>query len=290
MSLPAGESAESPPRGDRSATAAAKMAASGRVRRQTRRHAVIGRSPSVPGASVRRLWRGGRQIRGDGFCVKIAAPAAEGARAGSPGSGRSRLGQSPNQGVPRADKPPVLPLPEDTRADKPPVAPPRWVGHPWHTGQEPVSPQTPLSPSAGIWHTPPRMDAPPPKPRLLRRRTLLRLAAGGAVLGLSAEAVRVFALTNQHTVIPGRVYRSAQLGREELGRVIAEKKIRTVINLRGTCPETEWYTAECEATAASGISQEDVTLSAKRLPAPAEVCRVIVVLDRTETPVLIHCQ
>jgi len=63
-----------------------------------------------------------------------------------------------------------------------------------------------------------------------------------------------------------------------------------VITLRGSCPETEWYTAECEATAAAGISQEDVTLSAKRLPAPAEVRRVIEVLDRTETPVLIHCQ
>lgn len=137
------------------------------------------------------------------------------------------------------------------------------------------------------------MDAPPPPPpprRRLTRRTLLRLAGAGAALGLTAEAVRVFALTNQHTVIPGKVYRSAQLFPDELKRVIREKNIRTVINLRGTCPDTGWYLGEARTTHAAGISQEDVAFSAKRLPAPNEVRRLIEVLDHTEYPVIVHCQ
>jgi hypothetical protein len=132
------------------------------------------------------------------------------------------------------------------------------------------------------------MDAPPR--RRFSRRTLLRLAAAGVLAVPLAEAVRVFALANTHTVIDGKVYRTAQLGGAELERFIADKKIRTVINLRGTCPDTAWYLAECRATAAAEISQEDITLSAKRLPAPAEVRRVIEVLEGTAYPVVIHCQ
>lgn len=133
------------------------------------------------------------------------------------------------------------------------------------------------------------MDAPPPR-RWFSRRTLLRLAGAAVLAPPLAEAVRVFALTNVHTVIDGRVYRTAQLDGPDLRRFIADKKVRTVINLRGSCPDTDWYLDECRATAAADVSQEDITLSAKRLPAPAEVRRVIEVLDGTEKPVVIHCQ
>jgi protein tyrosine phosphatase (PTP) superfamily phosphohydrolase (DUF442 family) len=134
------------------------------------------------------------------------------------------------------------------------------------------------------------MDAPHPKPRRFTRRTLFRVAGAGLALGLTAEAVRVFLLTNKHTVIRGQVYRTAQLSPEQLQRFIAEKKIRTVINLRGTCTEAAWYQAEARATHAADVSQEDVSLSAKRLPPPNEVRRLIDVLDHTEYPVVMHCQ
>ena len=129
------------------------------------------------------------------------------------------------------------------------------------------------------------MDA----PRFSRRR-LLRFAGAAAGLGLAAEAVRVFLWTNRHAVIPGRVYRSAQLSDATLDRAIAEHGIRTVVNLRGTCPDTPWYLAEARATAAADVNLEDVSLSAKRLPAPAEVRRLVEVLDGTEYPILLHCQ
>jgi protein tyrosine phosphatase (PTP) superfamily phosphohydrolase (DUF442 family) len=117
----------------------------------------------------------------------------------------------------------------------------------------------------------------------------LRLAGAGAVAAASIEAARVFAGSNEHTVIPGRVYRSAQLSRDKLERTIAERKIRTVINLRGCCPDMAWYRDEARATHAAAVSQEDITLSAKRYPHPGEIGRLIEVLDHTDYPVLLHC-
>src|SRR5262249_25709305 len=77
---------------------------------------------------------------------------------------------------------------------------------------------------------------------------------------------------------------------DDLTRLIRAKGVRTVINLRGTCPETDWYVGEARATHAAGVSQEDLALSAKRLPAPDEVRRLIDVLDHTEYPITFHCQ
>lgn len=141
------------------------------------------------------------------------------------------------------------------------------------------------------------MDAPEPTPpapapgrtRLTRRR-LFKLAGGALALGFGAEFLRVVARTNEHTVIPGRVYRTAQLKPERLQKFIAEKGIRTVVNLRGVCSNMPWYLDECRATHAANVNQEDITFSAKRFPAPAEVQRLIEVLDHTAYPIVFHCQ
>jgi hypothetical protein len=135
------------------------------------------------------------------------------------------------------------------------------------------------------------MDAPPPPPapRRFSRRTLFKLAGAGAVVGLSLEAGRVLAGSNEHTVIPGKVYRSAQLSRQKLRHVIADKKIRTVINLRGCCPDMDWYMGDARATHGAGVSQEDLNFSATRFPPPPELRRLVEIFDRTEYPVLSHC-
>jgi len=137
------------------------------------------------------------------------------------------------------------------------------------------------------------MDAPEPPPlpisRRFTRRNLFRLAGAGVGLGVVAEFGRILFGSNEHTVIPGKVYRSAQLTQQKLERVIAEKHVRTVINLRGCCPETDWYMSDARGTHAAAISQEDLTFSAKRWPPPPEIRRLIEVFDRTEYPVLLHC-
>jgi len=128
-----------------------------------------------------------------------------------------------------------------------------------------------------------------PPPRRFTRRNLLRLAGAGAFLGVTAEAARVVFGSNEHTVIPGKVYRSAQLSQQKLERVIAEKKIRTVLNLRGCCPEMDWYRCDAQATHATGICQEDLTFSAKRYPPAPEITRLVEIFDRAELPLIMHC-
>src|SRR5438128_1483969 len=122
-----------------------------------------------------------------------------------------------------------------------------------------------------------------PRPRLARRA--LFYLPGLVILGW---LLSIFVGSNAHAVIDGRVYRTAQLDGDDLAGYIREKNIRTVINLRGHCPEMDWYMAEAAACTAAGVSQEDITLSANRLPPPTELRRLIDVLDHTEYPILFH--
>lgn len=135
------------------------------------------------------------------------------------------------------------------------------------------------------------MSSPVPAP--LPRRRLAWLAFGlvaAALLWPALETYRVYAGANDHTVIPDRVYRAAQPTEKELKGLIEKNRIRTVLNLRGTTPWDGWYQGECRATFAADVSQEDVALSANTLPFPAELKRVVEVLDRSEYPVLVHCK
>lgn len=126
-------------------------------------------------------------------------------------------------------------------------------------------------------------------------RRIVRLTATAALLGVGLYLLRMYAGTNEHVVLPGRVYRSAQPSGPRLAELIRDENIRTVLNLRGTAqpvnlPRAGWYRAEAEATHAGGASLEDVTLSAFLLPPPAELRRAIDVLDHAEAPILLHCK
>lgn len=123
-----------------------------------------------------------------------------------------------------------------------------------------------------------------------RRLARLALTLGG--VGLAAETVRVFAGSNRHAVIPGRVYRCSQPSAGGLRDIISDHNIRTVINLRGPslAPAADWYADELTVGHETGVSQEDFTLSASLPPPPAELRRLVEVLDHTAYPVLVHCK
>lgn len=126
-----------------------------------------------------------------------------------------------------------------------------------------------------------------------RRTTWKRLATGfviGVIAVLSLETGRVVLGNNFHEIMPGRAYRSAQLSPSSLRALIKKYGIRTVVNLRGCCMTTDWYDNECRVTHDLNVSQEDVTFSATRLPAPSEVRRLIDVFDRSEHPLVMHCR
>jgi protein tyrosine phosphatase (PTP) superfamily phosphohydrolase (DUF442 family) len=127
-------------------------------------------------------------------------------------------------------------------------------------------------------------------PRLRRWRWPVRIVLTLGLLAIGLEAVRVYGGTNQHEVIPGKIYRSAQPTRANLQELASRYGIKTVLNLRGVTPWDGWYQVETQATHDLNLSQEDVTMSAQAMPAPAELRRIVEVFDQTEYPVLVHCK
>jgi hypothetical protein len=128
----------------------------------------------------------------------------------------------------------------------------------------------------------------PTRSRRLKRTVL----AIGTILvvALAAEVRYIYFGRNWHEVVPGRVYRCAQLSEADLAEQIEQGGIRTIVNLRGTCMGFDWYNTECRTTSRLGVSQEDITLSATRLPAPDELRRFVEVIERSDFPIAMHCR
>jgi len=109
------------------------------------------------------------------------------------------------------------------------------------------------------------------------------LVVGGLVgwkLGLS---------DNFATVRPGTLYRSGQMEASALSAVIDRHRIKTVLNLRGSHPESSWYRAERAATLGAGATQVDIPLSSCEWMSRAQARALLEVLDSAERPLLIHC-
>jgi hypothetical protein len=128
-------------------------------------------------------------------------------------------------------------------------------------------------------------------PRSRRRlgRILVRGGATCLIVGPLLYVLYVLAGPNYHTVVPGLVYRSAQLSPASLAVLVRHKDIHTVINLRGCCDPLPWYGEESALTNQLNISQEDISFSAGRLPSVPALRQLIEVLDRSTYPVLLHC-
>lgn len=126
-----------------------------------------------------------------------------------------------------------------------------------------------------------------------QHRSIVPSIIRGALAGLLAVSLATVGRVlgdNLNDVQSGRVYRSGQLSPARLKEVIEERQIRTVVNLRGCCPDFEWHRQECKVTHDTGVSQEDIFLSAVRLPSPTEVRRLLHVLDHSDYPILLHCR
>jgi hypothetical protein len=133
------------------------------------------------------------------------------------------------------------------------------------------------------------MTVPPGAPRPPLPRVLLRGFFLGLLLTTCLHAGYILLGTNFHTVVPGEVYRSAQLSASALERFIREKHIRTVVNLRGCCDPEQSYLDESRVTFRNSVSQEDLGFSSSRLPSVPILHQLLEVIDRSEYPILFHC-
>ena len=112
---------------------------------------------------------------------------------------------------------------------------------------------------------------------------LAALAAGGYWL-----YIRVLT-TNFHTVVEGKVYRSAQPGADQLRRWAGRYGLKTVINLRGAS-RLPFYQAERRAAQAAGLKMIDIRLTSQDAPSALWIRRLVNALGTAEPPMLIHCR
>ncbi len=90
-------------------------------------------------------------------------------------------------------------------------------------------------------------------------------------------------------VEPGKVFRSGQLSPEDLKKLIDEKKIKTVINLRGEHPGEKWYDQEFLLTEQLGINLVSIDMFVGQIPHKRSLLYLLENLRDAERPILIHC-
>ncbi len=95
---------------------------------------------------------------------------------------------------------------------------------------------------------------------------------------------------NFHAVESGQVYRSAQLDGEDLTRRIQENGIKSVLNLRGESPGSDWYDAELAAARSQGVTHLDYRMSAGKPLSLEQMQEVLRLIEQAPKPILIHCK
>ena len=116
------------------------------------------------------------------------------------------------------------------------------------------------------------------------------LLAGLVVGGLFIQSLfNTYLYSNLYQAVAPGMYRSAQLSPEQLARVIRRLGIHTVVNLRGQGPEP-WYTAEREVVAQNSARLIDLPFSATVYPDPAQLEKLLDVVEQIKPPFLVHCK
>lgn len=109
------------------------------------------------------------------------------------------------------------------------------------------------------------------------------LLVGGLFLGVQQL------VGNFHTVVPGQLYRSAQLDAGQIAEMQKTYGIKTIINLRGPS-SARWYTQEVAEAERLGVNHIDFTLSAQRELTQQQVEELVALMRDAPKPILVHCK
>lgn len=131
---------------------------------------------------------------------------------------------------------------------------------------------------------------PGPSPRVRKRRRLAWAVAGAVLIPLAIKEGDVLVGQNFHAVVPGELYRSAQLSPSALRARVEREGIRTVVNLRGENKGQTWYDDEVRECAALGVRHIDVRISARELPPKDQAELLLAALHDAPRPILVHCK
>ena len=95
---------------------------------------------------------------------------------------------------------------------------------------------------------------------------------------------------NFHTVVAGKLYRSAQPSARDLSAYARTPGIKSVINLRGQHPGEPWYDDEVRVSNELGLFHADIALSARRELSVAQLLGLEKAFREAPPPILIHCK
>lgn len=99
-----------------------------------------------------------------------------------------------------------------------------------------------------------------------------------------------FFTLNVHTVIPGTIYRSAQLNHAELTYYQKKLHLKTIINLRGNWPKKSWYRTENRLATKQHLHYYSIQFEAYLLPSKARLRELVYALQIAPKPLLLHCE
>lgn len=94
---------------------------------------------------------------------------------------------------------------------------------------------------------------------------------------------------NVHTVVPGGLYRSAQLSPSRLEQLIDQQKIKSVLNLRGAQPGEAWYDAEVGVANKAKVAYYNLRLDSATELTAAQKADLIAILKDAPKPLVVHC-
>jgi len=121
------------------------------------------------------------------------------------------------------------------------------------------------------------------------------VTAFGIVFCVVAGAIGIYCgalqlLGNVHVVVEQQFYRSAQLDKATLARVIQEHGIKSILNLMGTSPEKSWYVDEIAVSKALGAEHYDYGISANEVVTPDKIDQILKIVRDAPKPILVHCK
>lgn len=121
-----------------------------------------------------------------------------------------------------------------------------------------------------------------------KKFTLIIIALSFIILCLFIY-YKIFFPSQVHPVIEGKFYRSGQLSDKLLEKAIAEKGLKTIVNLRGKFSNAHWYINETGLAKKYNVKMYDIALSPTDLPQYRKLLAIIDAINTSERPILFHC-
>jgi undecaprenyl-diphosphatase len=95
---------------------------------------------------------------------------------------------------------------------------------------------------------------------------------------------------NVHTVIPNKIYRSAQFDHKELTIYTKKFGLKTIVNLRGSWPTNHWYQVESTFAKQNHLHYYPIQFSAYKLPTKDKLRELVHLLQTAPQPIIFHCE